>query len=339
MTKNVLLLSLIFFLAGCAGGPKEPQRISFRGEVFGTYYSVSYYSLKGRDYQADIDSLFHEINQSLSYYVPNSVISRINRNETDIADDFFLTVLERSLEIAEQTSGAFDPTVSPLVNAWGFGFDHSLDITPAVLDSLMKIIGYQHIDIEQDRVVKEFPALQLDFNAIAKGYAADLAGELLASRGIESYLVEIGGDLVAKGLKPDSTTWRIGIEKPAENMLAPQEWAYLVEMHDRALATSGSTRKYYEKDGQRFSHTIDPGTGRPVEHNLLSVSVFANDCMTADAFATAFMVMGLEKSVEFVEKRNDLDAFFIYSESVDQLNSYTTPGLKVLTREEIESEN
>ncbi len=338
MQKNInVLVVFLLLLAACGSSTKEMRLINFRGEVFGTYYSVSYYSADNRSYQAALDSLFYDINQSLSYYVPNSVISRINRNETDQADGYFLAVLERSLAIAEETSVAFDPTVSPLVNAWGFGFENPQTMTPAVIDSLRGLIGYQRVRIEGNRVVKETPGIQFDFNAIAKGYAADLAGQLLESRGVETYLVELGGDLVARGLKPDGTAWRIGIEKPAENMLAPQEWAYLVEMHNRALATSGSTRKYYVRDGQRFSHTIDPTTGRPVEHNLLSVSVFADDCMTADAFATAFMVMGLEKSVEFAEARDDLDAFFIYSESGDRFNTYTTPGLKVLTREEAEA--
>lgn len=338
MKKNVnVLIVILLLLTACGGSSKEMRQISFRGEVFGTYYSVSYYSADNRNYQAALDSLFYDINQSLSYYVPNSVISRINRNESEQADGYFLSVLEQGIDIAKETSGAFDPTVSPLVNAWGFGFDHPQTMTPDVIDSLKSITGYHRVRVEGNRVIKEIPEIQFDFNAIAKGYAADLAGQLLESRGIETYLVELGGDLVARGLKPDGTAWRIGIEKPAEDMFAPQEWAYMVEMHDRALATSGSTRKYYVQDGQRFSHTIDPKTGRPVQHNLLSVSVFANDCMTADAFATAFMVMGLEESVQFVEAREDLDAFFIYSEFVDSLNSYTTPGLKVLSREEVES--
>ncbi|TVQ09018.1 MAG: FAD:protein FMN transferase [Bacteroidetes bacterium] len=340
MKKNInILIAILLLLTACSGGSKELRLVSFRGEVFGTYYSVSYYSADGRNYQAAMDSLFRDINQSLSYYVPNSLLSRINRNETNLADGYFLAVLERSLEVAEQTSGAFDPTVSPLVNAWGFGFDNALSMTPEVIDSLKRITGYERVRIEQNRIIKDIPEIQFDFNAIAKGYAADLAGQLLEARGIETYLVELGGDLIARGLKPDGTPWRIGIEKPAKDMLAPQDWAFLVEMHNRALATSGSTRKYYMKDGQRLSHTIDPSTGRPVQHNLLSVSVFANTCMMADAFATAFMVMGLEKSVEFVENRDDLDAFFIYSEAEDKLNTYTTPGLKVLTREEVESDN
>ena len=332
--KSLSLVALLLF-ASCSQRKAEPRLVNFRGVIFGTFYSVSYFCEEGNNYQAEIDSLFHHFNQSLSYYVPVSKISRINRNETDRADGYFLTVLERSLEIAEQTNGAFDPTVSPLVNAWGFGFDQPQTMTDAVIDSLKRLTGFQNVSIDGSRIVKDIPELQFDFNAIAKGYAADLAGLLLETKGITTYMVEIGGDLLARGLKPDGTGWRIGIEKPAEHMYAQQEWAFLVELHNRALATSGSTRKYYEKDGQRFSHTIDPTTGRPVDHNLLSVSVFANDAMTADAFATAFMVMGLDRSKEFVENREDLDAFFIYSTGLDEISTYTTPGLKVIPREEL----
>ena len=334
IVKSLFLVALLF-LAGCSQRKAEPGLVNFRGVIFGTFYSVSYFCEEGNNYQAEIDSLFHHFNQSLSYYVPDSRISRINRNETDIADGYFLTVLERSLEIAQQTNGAFDPTVSPLVNAWGFGFEMPQTMTDAVIDSLRRLTGFQKVSIDGNRIIKEIPELQFDFNAIAKGYAADLAGLLLETMGITTYMVEIGGDLVARGLKPDGTGWRIGIEKPAEHMYAQQEWAFLVELHNRALATSGSTRKYYEKDGQRLSHTIDPTTGRPVDHNLLSVSVFANDAMTADAFATAFMVMGLERSKEFVENREDLDAFFIYSSGLDEIATYTTPGLNIIPREEL----
>jgi FAD:protein FMN transferase len=328
------LTAILLFATSCRQN-QELQLVTFRGVVFGTYYSVAYYSPNGRSYQAAIDSLFSNFNRSVSYYDPNSVISRINRNETSQADDYFLTVLKRSLQIAEETGGAFDPTVSPLVNAWGFGYANRASMTQARIDSLKKLTGFQRVSISNSQVVKEIPEIQFDFNAIAKGYASDLAGKLLEQKGIKTYMVEIGGDLVARGLKPDGSPWRIGLEQPAEDMYASQEWAFLVEMHNRAVATSGSYRKYIEEGGQRFSHTIDPETGRPVTHNLLSVSVFADDCMTADAFATAFMVMGLEKSKEFVSRRNDLQAFFIYSTGGDTYGTYTSPGLKVTPRSEL----
>jgi len=329
------LLTLILIVASCGSKNRDLHLVSFRGVVFGTYYSVSYYSPDGRNYQAEIDSFFASFNRSLSYYDPNSVISKINRNETQEADEFFLTVLHRSLEIAKETDGAFDPTVSPLVNAWGFGFAHKEHMTPGRIDSLRRLTGYQRVSVAGTRVKKEDEGIQFDFNAIAKGYASDLAGKLLEQKGIKTYMVEIGGDLIARGAKPDGSGWKIGLEKPAKEMLEPQEWAFLVELHNRAVATSGSYRKYYEDGGQRFSHTIDPQTGRPVDHNLLSVSVFADDCMTADGFATAFMVMGLDRAREFVEKRDDLQAFFIYSIGPDEYGTYTSPGLKVIPRSEL----
>ncbi len=336
--KSILYLffSLLIF-SSCGDTTSELRKVSFRGVVFGTYYSVSYFSYDGRSYQAGIDSLFENFNQSVSYYVPNSVISKINRNETDLMDDYFGTVLTASLEIAEQTNGAFDPTVSPLVNAWGFGFTDREKMNQSKIDSLLNFVGYQNIEIDGYRLKKGFPEIQLDFNAIAKGYAADLAGQYLTDKGIKSYMVEIGGDLVTKGKKADGTSWRIGLEEPAKDMFAAQEWAFLVELDNKAVATSGSYRKYYEDGGQRFSHTIDPKTGRPVDHNLLSVSVFANDCMTADAYATAFMVMGFDKARSFIESRNDLDAFFIYSTGNEEYGTYTTGGLKVIPRSEVEA--
>ncbi len=335
--RSLILSAFIItlLLSSCGTQQREPRFVNIRGVVFGTYYSVSYYHDDGKDFSEAIDSIFNVINQSMSYYIPNSTISLINRNEINEADEHFLVVLNRSLEIAEETGGAFDPTISPLVNAWGFGFEDRQRITSALIDSLKRIVGYQNVTVAGNRVIKAIPEIQFDFNAIAKGYASDIAGELLESRGVETYMVEIGGDLIARGLKPDGTPWRIGLERPAKDMHASQDWDYMVELHNRAVATSGSTRKYYEEGGQRFSHTIDPFIGRPVEHNLLSVSVFADDCMTADAFATAFMVMGLERSREFLSKRDDIQAFFIYSESDKEYGTYITEGLKVIPRSEL----
>jgi FAD:protein FMN transferase len=333
-------LSIIFsvaalLLTSCGNKDKELKFINLRGVVFGTYYSISYYCPDGNNYQQELDKLFADINTSLSYYDPNSLISRINRNETDVTDEYFMNVLKRSLEIASETNGAFDPTVSPLVNAWGFGFAERKIMTPEKVDSLRALTGYRRVLIQGNRVIKETPEIQFDFNAIAKGYASDLGGQLLASKGIKTYMVELGGDLVAVGLKPDGSPWRIGLEKPAKEKDQPQDWDYLVEMKDKAVATSGNYRKYYEEGGVRLSHTIDPVTGYPVSHNLLSASVFANDCMTADAFATAFMVMGLEKTREFISTRSDLQVFLIYDIDGSQYGTFTSEGLKVTPRSEL----
>lgn len=333
---NVLFLVIVLFFCACGSQPGEPKFVNLRGVVFGTYYSISYYSEDGKNYQSEIDSLFADINRSLSYYDPNSLISRINRNETDSADEYFLPVLTRSLQIAQKTNGAFDPTISPLVNAWGFGFAEKQNMTQQRVDSLRKIVGYKKVRINGNQVIKEIPEIQFDFNAIAKGYASDLAGLLLESKGISVYMVELGGDLVARGKKPDGSPWRIGLEKPAKNKYAEQDWDYMVEMHNLAVATSGNYRKYYIEGGMRYSHTIDPETGYPVNHNLLSASVFASDCKTADAYATAFMVMGLDKSIEFLQDKPELQAFFIYSLNKEEYETYTSEGLSVIPRSELQ---
>lgn len=330
-----LVLVFLLSLGACGIKNKEPQLINIRGIVFGTYYSISYFSEGGEVYQHEIDSLFNVFNESLSYYVPHSLISRINNNETDIVDDFFRVVYLRSVEIFETSGGAFDPTVSPLVNAWGFGFTQRKEMSRQKIDSLKQLTGLDRTRLEDNRIVKEDSRIQFDFNAIAKGYAADVIGDFLALKGITTYLVEIGGDLTARGLKPDGSKWRIGLEKPARNFDDPQDWDYYVELHDMAVATSGNYRRYYEEGGQRFSHTIDPFTGYPVTHNLLSVSVFANDGMTSDAFATAFMVMGFEKAMAFVEKREDMEAFFVFSTGPEGFGTYATPGLMLLRREDL----
>lgn len=325
------LLSLLV-LSSCSGLQREARQVTVRGAVFGTYYSIIYFDRDAREFETSIDSLFSVFNQSLSYYEKNSLISRINRNETDQVDAFFREVFLRSREISVETDGAFDATVSPLVNAWGFGFSERADISVGLIDSLMAFVGYDKVRMEGDRIVKSDERLQFDFNAIAKGYAADLVGAFLESKGIDSYLVEIGGDLVARGSKPDGTPWRVGLEKPAPSLDAPQEWEYFVEIVDRGLATSGNYRRYYEEGGVRYSHTIDPGTGYPVDHQLLSVSVFAPDCMSADAYATAFMVMGLADALEFVESREDLEAFFVFSTPENGFESMGSSGLELHPR-------
>lgn len=338
ITKRFLpfLIFLALAFSACNQNQTEPQQVSIRGVVFGTYYSISYFEEKGVLYQEEIDSLFQAFNESMSYYVPQSLISRVNNNETQEVDEFFRVVYQRSVEIYEATEGAFDPTVSPLVNAWGFGFRKREDLSAQKIDSLKQLTGLARTRLEGNRIIKDDPRIQFDFNAIAKGYAADVVGKFLESKGITAYLVEIGGDLTARGLKTNGDQWRIGLEKPATQADDPQDWDYYVELHDRAVATSGNYRRYYEEGGQRFSHTIDPFTGYPVTHNLLSVSVFAKDGITSDAFATAFMVMGFEKAKAFVEAEPEMDAFFIFSTGPEQYGTYATTGLKVLSREDLQ---
>ena len=334
--RQIFILSFLIFCVFVSCSSHRDNNMHFtsiRGSVFGTNYTISYYGPDTVDYRESIDSIFAAFNQSLSYYQTSSLISRINRNETDSIDDLFKVVFLRSMEIADETNGKFDPTVSPLVNAWGFGFERKSDVDASLIDSLKEFVGYEKAWLEGNRIVKADARVQFDFNAIAKGYASDVVGDFLESKGIGTYLVEIGGDLVAKGVKPDGSKWRIGLERPASSMFDAQEWDHIVEIKDIGLATSGNYRRYYEVDGQRYSHTIDPATGYPVEHALLSVSVFAPDGLSSDGYATAFMVMGFEKALAFVEAREDLEAYFIVSSNEKEFDTFASSGLHIIARQ------
>ncbi len=335
MIKTLLTLSVLLIMAACQFPGRGPQMVNIRGVVFGTYYSIIYYDEEARVLQESIDSIFRDFNRSLSFYDQQSILSQVNRNDPVLVDDYFKTVFARAKEIAMETDGAFDVTVFPLVNAWGFGVDERVHMTSEKVDSLKQLVGYEKVWIENNRVGKADERIQLDFNAIAKGYATDVIGNFFVSKGIDAYMVEIGGDLLAKGVKPDGTKWRIGLEIPAETEDAQQEWHYFVEVYNQGLATSGDYRRYVEEDGKRYSHTIDPGTGYPVQHHLMSASVFAGDAMSADAYATAFMVMGFDKAITFVEGRDDLEAYFIFADEDDGFGYYASSGLELLSRDDL----
>jgi thiamine biosynthesis lipoprotein len=312
-----------------------PRLVKFTGETQGTYYAVTYFSSDGKSYQTEVDSILKVVDQSVSMWAPNSLLSRINRNETGVIPDVILTdLVKRSGEIFEETGGAFDPTVGPLVNAWGFGFSGKMKMDQHIVDSLLPLVGYQKITLDRS-IQKSDPRIQLDFNAIAQGYSVDLIGHFLEEKGIKNYLVDIGGEVTGKGIKPEGENWKVGIEKPTDNASYGQGLKAIVRLHNRALATSGNYRKFYEENGIRYSHTIDPETGYPVKHSLLSVTVLAENCTDADAYATAFMVMGLEKSKEFLKSRNDLQGYFIFNDEGGTLQTYSTDKFREIIEEEI----
>jgi thiamine biosynthesis lipoprotein len=328
------LFPLILLLGSCS--PEQlPEKV--QGSAQGTYYSVIYFDQQHRNLKVQIDSLLDAFDQSVSLWVPGSVLSRINNNDNLVNPDrWFIENFNYSQQMALATDGAFDCTVEPLVRAWGFGFDESTHVDSAIVDSIMGFVGFDKIKIINNKIVKADPRIRIDFNAIAQGYSVDVVADFLRSKGINNYLIDIGGEVAANGSKPGSRPWKVGIEKPAKHKEDDRELKIVIGLHDKSVATSGSYRKYYEKNGIRYSHTINPKTGYPVKHSLLSVSVIADNTALADAYATSFMVMGFKKARSFVEKDTTLEAFFIYSDSAGHNQTYATPGFKKMIIEEFE---
>ncbi len=316
-----LLIITVFsftFLIQCQ--QDDSQTIKLAGEAQGTTYHITYLSKERKKYHQGIDSIFKSIDSSLSTYVPASIISRFNKNDTHVAaDKYFIDVFNKSVEISEKTGGFFDATVAPVVNAWGFGFTKKANVDSTLIDSLLQLVDYKMVKLEGNKIIKKKPNVMLDFNSIAPGYTVDVLATYLESKGISNYLIELGGEVIAKGKKQNNEYWKIGIDQPNENITEIDERPLqtIIALSDKALATSGNYRRYFEENGKKFSHIINPRTGYPAKNNLLSATVIAGDCMTADAYATAFMMMGLEKSKEFLSanKQLGLEVFFVYDEN------------------------
>ncbi len=307
---------------------QRPVKVNFTGEVQGTYYAITYYEKDGKNYQKEIDSLLKSFDMSVSLWVPNSIISRVNNNDTSvIPDEHFISIFKLSQEVSKKTGGTFDITIGPLVNAWGFGSADKIKMDKNIIDSLLTYINHEMVSLEGNKIKKGNQNIKLDFNAIAQGYSVDLIGKFFESKGIKNYLIDIGGEVLGQGAKPNEQPWIVGIQRPTEDKYSKYEIQSKVQLVDKALVTSGSYRKYYEKDGRRYSHTINPKTGYPVTNSLLSVSVLADDAATADAYATAFMVMGLDKALQFLNANIDIDAFFIFLDDNDDLQTYATDGI------------
>ena len=300
---GILLLATIWILVRKNNVPYH----SINGLVFGTIYNITY-QYDG-DLKSEIEAELKRFDGSLSPFNDTSIISRINRNEEIVTDSFFQTCFNRSMEISEETNGAFDITIAPLANVWGFGFKKGEFPDSMKIDSLLQITDYKKVKLVDGRVVKEDPRIMLSCSAVAKGYSVDVVARLLEKKGIQNYMVDIGGEIVAKGKNSRNGLWRIGINKPIDDSLSVnQEIQTILELSDAGLATSGNYRNFYYKDGKKYAHTIDPRTGYPVQHNILSATVIAEDCMTADALATAFMVMGLEEASAFANAHPAIDA-------------------------------
>lgn len=337
--KNIIysiVLMLVIFLVYLyrqnqpiqAESQNDDRRVVLTGQTMGTTYRVVYLDEQQREFKEGIDSLLQVFNQSLSTYIADSELSRFNRSDSLIFSlPYFYPVLKVSEEVFRKTDGAFDPTVGPLVNAWGFGPDG-----PALKDSLniqvlLRSVGFDKIRFDENQVIKAIPGMYLDFSAIAKGYGVDVVANYLENLGIKDFLVEIGGELVARGINDRGELWKVGVSTPNEESPANDLYG-IIALDNRALATSGNYRNFYVEDGKKYAHTIDPATGYPVQHELLSVTVVAKDCMTADAYATAMMVMGTEKSIDLQKEVEGLEVFLIYTNEEGEITSYSSDGLK-----------
>ena len=327
MKKILLLMIGLTVVASCG---KQPKKIVLQGLAQGSYYAVTYFDSLGRDFQHDIDSIFHAVDMSVNLWVDTSVISKVNRNEEVTLDAIFIDNFNIAQEAARLSDGYFDPTISPIVAAWGFSYKNGDSITPQLIDSLKQLVDYRNISIENGKVVKANPAMTLDFNAIAQGYTSDLIASFLDSRGIKNYLVDTGGEIMARGGKPNGKSWIVGIEKPADNWDSEQVVQTRVALHDKGLVTSGSTRKYVERNGKRYSHCIDPNTGYPVEHQLLSVTVLAENSVWADALASICMVMGMEKSLPIIQGMDGVEAYYIFVNENGELETFATEGFVII---------
>ena len=290
----------------------KPEYRTAQGLVFGTSYHITY--LYNADLQEDIEKTLALVDNALSMFNPESTISEVNRSESVFVDDtLFLKVFRRAMVISDLTDGAFDITVAPAVNAWGFGFKHAENIRQATIDSLLEITGYRKIHETDGMITKDDARIMLDCSAIAKGFGSDMVADMLRSKDINDFMVEIGGEIVLSGKNPKGKLWNIGISKPVEDSLSvSSELQTVIPVTDIAMATSGNYRNFYVRDGRKYAHTIDPHTCQPVSHSLLSATVFAPDCATADALATSMMVMGLDSAQALLSRHPEFQAYLIY---------------------------
>jgi len=333
--KSYIALLAALLIAGVAlllFPRKETAKAAYQhdeGTVFGTLYHTKY--LYHKDLKAEVEAELQRVDASLSMFNPRSTISRINRNETDQTDEMLSEILQLSFTVNKATGGAFDPTVAPLVNAWGFGFKSGQMPDSIQVDSLRALVGLSAIHLNDNKLTKDNPLSILDFSAIAKGYGVDKAADVLRSHGIANFMVEIGGEVVTEGVNEKGAPWRIGINKPDDDSTSTNsELQDIVSLSGKAIATSGNYRNYHVIDGRRIAHTINPHTGYPAQGDILSSTVMAPSCAEADAFATAFMVLGLEQAKQVVRAQPQLEAYFIYSDEQGNYRTWCTEGLDKL---------
>ena len=318
-----LLLGTIFIIRHQRNTPYQHNT----GYIFGTVYHITYQY--DTDLNAEILAELNKVDASLSMFNKQSVITRVNNNQNIEVNDMFTDVFTLAEKISNDTNGAFDITVAPLVNAWGFGFKNGQLPTRVMVDSLKSFVGYKRVTLIDKHVKKDDPRTPLDCGAIAKGYGCDMVAELLRRKGVANFMVEIGGEVVTCGISDRRLPWKIGVTKPSDDSLNQnQELQAVLNVTDKAMATSGNYRNFYYKDGKKYAHTIDPHTGFPVQHSLLSATVLADRCAVADAYATSFMVMGIEKAKEVLKRNPKLMAYFIYADEKGNYKVWYSPSMK-----------
>jgi thiamine biosynthesis lipoprotein len=332
MKKKIILLFL--FILSFNGVHSQESLLFIEGVAQGTTYHITYIDAKNRDFKPKIEKILKDFDLSVSTYIPNSIISKINSNIKNVKlDKYFITCFNKAKEVWKNTDGAFDPTVYPIVNAWGFGPGKKQKIDKQKIDSMMQFVGFDLIEIQGKKIVKKEPRVALDFNAFAQGYSVDVVSDFLVSKGIISFVVEIGGEVYAKGKNSNGLFWTVGIENPIDNKIDVNPLKAIANLDDLAVATSGNYRRFVVEDGIKYAHHIDPKTGFPTKNNLLSASVFSKNCISADAYATGILVMGLEKAKLFLASHSELQAYLIYSDDSGNYQVYETPGIKTIIKE------
>ena len=328
--NNKLFILLVVLLQTFSSCKDRPLFSNFSGFIQGTTYSIVYENKRNIDTESlkgEVEKILHNFDLSLSIYQDSSIISKINRNEDAVPDSFFVEVFNSSLLISKMTGGAFDITVGPLVRSWGFGPDEHKNFKKEKLDSLMALIGMDKVSLINGRLVKANPGIYIDVNAIAQGYSVDVICRYFEKLGIGNYLVEIGGEVRAKGTKAGAY-WRIGIDRPEENNMSPGETLQaIIKISDKALATSGNYRKFYVEDGIKYSHTIDPRTGYPAKNKLLSATIIADNCTMADGIATACMVMGTDSAITFIKRNPQLSGYLVFSDDNGNFKTWSSENL------------
>ena len=326
--KNIFYLFTIFFFS-CTSSDNTILVANY-GQAQGSYYHIKYMSEMGENLHSQIDSILLRVDSSLSIYKDYSLISKLNNGEQLKTDSLFNEVFIAANQVYIETEGNFDCSVRPLVSEWGFYKDRlgeELEVDSLRIRNILKNVGFNKIQLLNDSLVLPDGA-SIDFNSIAQGYTVDLIAKYLELNNIQNYLIEVGGELIAKGKNADGNIWRVGVDKPSEDIDVNERYQFILDLEDKALATSGNYRKFYEKDGIKYSHTINPFTGFPTENRLLSVTVIHDNCMMADAYATAFMVMGAKKTKQFVLNNDDIEIYLVYTGKKGNWKTYSSSSLQ-----------